>query len=57
MIKIVKFKLYREKAGVISQRKMWVFIDSKGYLYLDESLIRLIIVVVREWRNDRHLVG
>lgn len=53
----MRFKLYREKAGVISNNRIWVFIDNHGYLYLQESLLRLAIEVVTEWKQDRHLVG
>lgn len=53
----MRFKFYREKAGVISENKMWVFIDNHGYLYVDEYLFRLAIVVLTQWKNDRHLVG
>lgn len=53
----MRFKLYREKAGVISIKKVWVFIDSQGYLYIHGSLFRLLIEVVTEWKDDKHLVG
>ena len=53
----MRFKLYREKAGVISERKIWVLIDSHGYLYCQESIFRLIKEIITEWKHDRHLAG
>lgn len=53
----MRFKLHREKAGVISKRRIWVFIDAHGYLYLNHSLWRPVKEVVIEWKDDKHLVG
>ncbi len=49
-------RLFKEKAQVISERPIWVFTES-AYLYCNESLIKLAIEVLTEWRNDKHLVG
>lgn len=49
-------KLLREKAGVISLDAVWVlFTDC--YMYTAPTLFGLLRVVVREWEDDRHLVG
>jgi len=49
--------IFREKAGVISEGPIWVFTDTKGWLYLHESFFGLLWQVLTEWRHDRHLVG
>lgn len=55
---ILPFRLVREKRGVVSSRSAWVFIDNFGpWLYIEDTLIRLIYTVIKEWRSDRHLVG
>ncbi len=51
------YKLYKEMAGIFSENPIWVFIDSGGYLYTHESLIKLIYLVITEWQHDKHLVG
>lgn len=49
-------KLFREKAGVLSPNPCWVFLDN-GYLYINESLIKLLWTILTEWKSDKHLVG
>lgn len=51
------FVLTKEKPGVISETAVWVFIDSQGWLYIEESLLDLVRVVITEWRQDKHLCG
>jgi hypothetical protein len=53
----MRFKLIHEKPGVISEEKVWVFTDNRGYMYIDESLIRLLLIIITEWKSDRHLIG
>ena len=48
--------IFKEKAGVISKDPVWVCIDS-GYLYTAPTLFKLIVILVTEWRNDKHMVG
>lgn len=49
-------RLFRERAGVISPGPCWVlFADS--HMYTHESLFGLAVLVIREWRHDRHLIG
>jgi len=50
------FIFVREKAGVISQNKIWV-LYLHGYLYCNESLFKLIWEFITEYEHDRHLVG
>ena len=48
--------IYREKAGVISEKPIWVCMCG-AYLYTGETLRRLIEVLNTEWEHDKHLVG
>lgn len=50
------FKIYREKAGVISKEPVWVIIDS-GWLYISKSFLRLLWIYITEYKHNRHLVG
>lgn len=48
------FYLFREEAGVISEGPCWVlFYDI--YAHYNESLIKLLIQAVREYKHDNHL--
>lgn len=49
-------KIFKEKAGVISESEIWVCI-CEGYLYTADTLEDLIIVLNNEWKHDRHLAG
>lgn len=58
LFKTTRFQLGIEKPGVIAPTSTWVFIDHiYGYMYLDESFFGLVKQCVKEWRDDRHLVG
>lgn len=48
--------IFKEKAGVISEKPVWVAIHD-AYLYTNDTIIGLIWVLITEWKNDRHLVG
>jgi hypothetical protein len=50
------FRIFEEKAGVISPKACWVCI-AEGYLYSADTLEKLVGVLNREWKQDRHLVG
>jgi len=47
-------KIWKEKAGVISPIEVWCAYHS-GYLYIEDTLPRLIWLMITEWNNDRHL--
>lgn len=49
-------KIYREKAGVISEGPAWVCIDL-CWMYTADTLWFLLWTLVTEWRHDRHLCG
>lgn len=49
-------KIFKEKAGIISPNEIWVCICD-GYLYTADTLEELVIVLNKEWKQDKHLVG
>lgn len=49
-------RIFREKAGVISEGPVWVCIH-RPYLYTADTLFQLLMLIFREWEDDRHLVG
>ena len=49
-------KIFKEKAGVISKGPVWVVIN-KGYLYIHDTLIGVMWLMITEWEHDKHLVG
>lgn len=49
-------KIFREKAGVISEGPVWVCKYS-CYLHASRSLLALIWNVLTEYKHDRHIVG
>jgi len=56
MISTRWFMLFQEAPGVISKDPCWVlFYDCYG-IY-DTSLIRLLWTAIKEYKDDRHLVG
>lgn len=52
----INFQIFKERAGVISPKPIWVCFES-CWMYEDYSLLKLIWIIITEWRNDRHLVG
>ena len=50
------FKIFKEKAGVISENECWVCICDT-YLYTADTLEQLIEILNTEWEHDRHLCG
>lgn len=49
-------KIWREKAGVLSEEPCWVALHG-CYLYTADTLLGLLWLAVTEWNNDRHLAG
>lgn len=49
-------KVWKEPAGVISELPVWCCY-SDGYLYIADTLLQLLLVMIKEWQHDRHLVG
>lgn len=49
-------KIFKEKAGVISEEPIWVCIHA-AYLYTAATLIQLIILLCKEWKHNKHLIG
>ena len=54
----MSYKLYRERAGVISNSPCWVLIDHEGaYMYTAGGFLELITLVYREWKFNKHFIG
>lgn len=51
-----QFRIFQEKAGVISDNPCWCCI-SEGYLYIGDTLEDLAHILNSEWKHDKHLVG
>jgi hypothetical protein len=53
---MIRIKIFKEKAGVISGDPIWVAFEGP-YMYLHSTFLGLLKLLITEWRNDRHLVG
>ncbi len=49
-------KIFKEEADVISNYPIWVCID-KCWMYTDESLLRLLWIIITEYKHNKHLIG
>lgn len=51
-------KIFKEKPGVISEGPCWVAVPkSCDYLYIEDTLLKLLWTLITEWKHDRHLAG
>lgn len=50
------FLVFKEQAGVISKDPCWVCLYP-GYGHFCSGFFELVRNVIREYKNDRHLVG
>lgn len=51
------FTLFKSKSGEISPNPTWVCIYGDCYMQTNDNLIKLIIEVFKEFKDDKHLVG
>ena len=59
------FRIYKEKAGVISENEIWVCSCTEkaspdsvaGYMYTADTSEQLIMILNTEWEHDKHLIG
>jgi len=49
-------KIFREKAGVISKKRVWVCSYS-CYLHTNEKLLGLLWSVITEYKDEEWMVG
>ena len=49
-------KIFKEKAGMISEDPIWVCM-TVGYLYTADTLRALLWLMITEWKHDNHVVG
>ena len=50
-------RLYKEKAGVISEEECWVIFHGMWMYGPTDTMWQCIKQMVCEWKADRHLVG
>lgn len=49
-------KIWKETPGIISEGKCWC--AAYGcWLHIEDSLFKLIINVIKEYKHDKHMVG
>ncbi len=53
----MRIKIFREKAGVISEKAIWILYLHGCYMYGHETLWGLFKLLITEWKHDKHLVG
>lgn len=51
-----KFKLYKEKAGVISEKPIWC-LWHECWLYTGNNLFQLARNTIKYWKSDLVLIG
>lgn len=49
-------RIFEEKAGVISDKNVWICICEE-YMYIADSLIELVDLLNSEWEHEKHIVG
>lgn len=50
------FSIFKEKPGVLSPGSVWVcFFDE--YMYTAPTFLKLVYVMFREWKQERHQIG
>lgn len=53
-----RFKLFKEKTGVIAPVPVWVLIDFEyGFMYMHENLFHMLLICATQWRLDKHIIG
>jgi len=52
----MEMKIYREKAGVISEKAIWICFHG-CYMYTGDTLYLLIRNMMKYWNNDQMLIG
>lgn len=56
--KLRRFKVWREKPGVIAPVGLWMLIDNEGpWLYSGETIADLAYCTWAMWKSDKVLVG
>lgn len=50
------FTLEKTKPGAISPEPIWV-VWHDGYLYENETLIGCLLLTIKEFKSDRHMIG
>jgi len=48
--------LYREKTGVISDKPVWICFH-RFYMYSGDTLLLLILDMIKNWNHERKIIG
>lgn len=55
-VQALGFAIICERPGVISEKRCWVCIH-EAWMYMADSFIGLLWVMITEWKHDRNLWG
>lgn len=55
-IKLKQIKFFRQEPGVISEQPLWVC-SVGAYWYMNSNIVGLGWTMLREWNDDKHLIG
>lgn len=48
--------IFREVPGVVGPGYQWIIFEDE-YMYNDETLLRVLVRYVKEYRADKHMIG
>lgn len=54
--KILNFVIFKEKAGVISEKPIWICFQS-SYMYVGDNLFDCLKDMWINWKSDKCLIG
>lgn len=55
-MRFLGFSFVRYKAGYISEESIYVCYH-KGYMYSDHRLLKLLWMLLTEFKTDKHIIG
>lgn len=50
-------RIFKEKPGIVSHGTCWIAVTDDGYLYIEDTLLKLLWCLLTQWKHDRHMVG
>lgn len=56
MFYMSNIKIFKEKANIISKEPVWVCFWGE-YMYIEDTLLKLFFLMIKEWKSDKHIVG
>lgn len=55
-IKLPGMVIFKERAGIVGPHGVWVCFHG-CWMYTGDTFLDLLLVMISEWKSDRHLVG